>query len=149
MARPPILVATLLLLAALGTPAVAGAPALRVGTFRRTEVLVAYYRSAAWNKMLADKRAERDKAEAAADHDTARKLEAWGRLAQERAHRQLTGQAPLTDNGLLDQLAKALPQVAAQAKVHLIVERPLYHDDAVQTVDVTDLLTRHLPPPQR
>ncbi|MFC1805857.1 hypothetical protein ACFL09_02630 [Planctomycetota bacterium] len=146
MARPTPLLWTLLLLAALATPAVAGAPRLRVGTFRRTEVLVAYYRSAAWNKVLADKRAERDKAKAAGDKDKVAKLEAWGAESQHRAHRQLAGQATLDANGLLDHLKTVLPAVAAQAKVALIVEQPLFKDDSVEDIDVTAPIAKLLAP---
>ena len=153
MARPRTLASAICLLAGLATPALSGAvpspPAatkLRAGTFRRTEILVAYYRSAFWHKALTDKRAERDKAKANGDKPKAEQLEAWGAAAQHRAHRQLTGEVSLAANGLLDHLKKALPAVAAQAKIHLIVEQPLFNDDAVETIDVTDLIVKHFPP---
>ncbi|MFW6162557.1 MAG: hypothetical protein ACODAJ_07280 [Planctomycetota bacterium] len=140
-----------LCLAALALPAFAGQPqaaGLRVGTFRRAQVLVAYYRSATWQQILDAKRAERDQAEADGDADKVRRLEAWGDLAQERAHRQLAGLATLDANGLRDRLHQILPAVAQKAGVHVIVEQPLFHDDdAVTLIDVTAHIVNHLPPP--
>lgn len=139
----------IVLCVALSAVASGGEGALRVGTFRRAQVLVAYYRSAAWHTTLSAKRVERDKAKAAGDAEKVRELEAWGERAQELAHRQLAGLASLEANGLLDRLKKVLPGVAADARVHAIVEQPLFHDDAVELIDVTDRIAKHFPPPPR
>jgi hypothetical protein len=142
MSRSLVFLAGLLAAAA----ADAGESAVRVGTFRRAEVLVAYYRSAAWHATLEAKRKERDEAKAAGDAEKVQRLEAWAERAQELAHRQLAGLASLDANGLLDHLKTLLPAVAAKARVRLVVEQPLFRDEGVELVDVTALIAKGLPP---
>lgn len=116
---------------------------VRVGTFKRTELLVAFYRSAAWDKELRNMMAERDAAKARGDMEKVKEIEAKGRKSQEHAHKQLAGQASL-DN-ILAHLKDALPAVAKEAGVEVIVEKPLFATERAQLVDVTALLVKQLP----
>ena len=75
-----------------------------------------------------------------------KELEAKGAQAQELAHLQLAGKAPL-DN-IMAHLEKGLPGVAKEAKVPVIVEKPLYQAEGTELVDVTALLTKLLPEKQ-
>jgi len=120
---------------------------VRVGTFRRTELLVAFYRSKRWDQTLRNMMDERRKAKAAGNHVRVKELEAQGQALQERAHRQLAGKATLKE--IMEQLQPKLPDVAKQANVRLIVEKPLFHDASVEFVDVTDLLVKHFSPARK
>lgn len=120
------------------------APAkVRVGVFKRTELLVAFYGSAAWGKELRNMLAERDAAKARGDMEKVKEIEAKGRKSQEHAHMQLAGKASL-DN-ILAHLRDALPAVAKEANVEVIVEKPLFATERAELVDVTALLVKQLP----
>jgi hypothetical protein len=117
---------------------------LRVGTFQRTEVLVAFYHSEFWHHELQGMMAEAKKAKADGDQKKVADLEAKGAALQAEAHRQLTGKAPLTN--LLDHLKKEFAAVAKEGGVTLIVEEPLFRDPSIEVVDITPLLVKRLPP---
>ncbi|HLN32065.1 MAG TPA: hypothetical protein VK395_30320 [Gemmataceae bacterium] len=119
----------------------------RVGTFKRRELLVAFYHSKYWDTQLKDLMAQRDKAKSLGDQKKVAELEAAGAALQEEAHRQLLGKAPLTN--VLSQLKAELPAIAKEASVSLIVEEPLFQDKSVETVDITPLLIKRLPPVSR
>ena len=130
-------------LAAAGLFAAAGAipasaQAIRVGTFHKPSVVVAFYNSPTWSEVLKAKKAELQQAKAANDTKKAQDLDAWGNDQQDLAHRQLSGEAPITN--ILEALAPLLPGIAKTAQVSLIVPDLPYAGPAVQTVDVTDLL---------
>lgn len=122
----------------------AAEPIFRVGTFDRTDVLVAYYRSDIHARWLHELQRRRDAARAAGNAEQAREIEALGGESQEEAHRQLAGEAPLTN--VIEHLQPHWPAIAADAQVALIVEKPLYTDDAVQIVDVTEQIVDRLSP---
>jgi hypothetical protein len=113
---------------------------VRVGTFKRTEVVVAYYRSSIHDRFLQSLQADRDQAAAAGNQQRVKEIEAKGEAAQNLAHRQLAGEAALEN--ILDHLRKEFPQIAAEAGVKILVEQPLYIDPALKTVDVTDLIIK-------
>jgi hypothetical protein len=69
----------------------------RVGTFNRQAVVVAYYRSPQWAATLKEKQQELAEAKRANDHVKIQQLNAWGEQAQELAHEQLAGEAPITN----------------------------------------------------
>ena len=125
------------LLAAL---AVAQAPAqtVRVGTFHKPSIVVAFYRSPLWAESLKAKMAEMAVAKAANDTKKVQELDAWGNAHQETAHQQLAGEAPITN--ILEALAPGLPEIAKKARVAMIVADLPYADSSVETVDVTDML---------
>ena len=130
--------------AVLGAVVAPCAPAqtLKVGTFDKASVVVAFYRSPMWTAKLNVALAERDKAKAAGDEKKVTELSQWGQDQQDLAHRQLAGEAPL-DN-ILEMLKPTLPGIAARAHVGMIVSEIPWADSSVTTVDVTDLLLDEL-----
>ena len=120
-----------------------GGGPVRVGVFRREPLLVAYYGSTAHETALGRLRTERQKALDEGDAARAKKLEAEGAALQEMAHRQLAGEAPLTN--VLDALKPHLAEVSTAAGVSVVVESTVWHDDDVILVDMTDRLEALLP----
>jgi hypothetical protein len=120
--------------------AVSEAPAqpVRVGTFHKATIVVAFYRSPLWAESLKAKMAEMAAAKAANDTKKVQELDAWGNAHQETAHQQLAGEAPIAN--ILEALAPAWPEIAKKARVAMIVADLPYADSSVQTVDVTELL---------
>jgi hypothetical protein len=119
-------------------PALAQTPTVRVGTFHQPSLVVAFYRSPMWAERMKSAMQERERAKQANDTKKVAELEAWGSGQQELAHKQLEGEAPITN--ILEQLAGAFPVVAQKAQVALIVADVRYASGTVQTVDVTDHL---------
>ena len=119
--------------------AVAHAPAqtVRVGTFHKASIVVAFYRSPLWAENLKAKTAEMA-AKAANDTKKVQELDAWGKTQQETAHQQLAGQAPIAN--ILEALAPGLPDIAKKARVSMIVADLPYADSSVEKVDVTEML---------
>jgi hypothetical protein len=130
-------------LAAVGLAALLGAAPLcaqpkRIGTFDKRSIVVGYYRSQLWADILKAKRAEMAAAKKANDTKKIEELAPWGGAQQELAHRQLAGEAPITN--ILEALAPAFPEIARKAQVASIAADPPPANAEVQTVDVTDLL---------
>jgi hypothetical protein len=115
---------------------------LRVGTFDKASVVVAFYNSPYWSAKINAVLADREKAKAAGDEQKVAELSKWGQDQQELAHRQLAGDAGI-DN-IVEMLRPALPAVAAKAHVGMIVFDVPWSDNSVTTVDVTDLLLDEL-----
>jgi len=120
------------------TAGIAGARTIRVGTFHKPSVVVAFYGSPLWADTLKAKHAELAAAKKANDTQKMQELESWGGASQELAHRQLAGEAPITN--ILEALAPQLPELARKARVVLIAPDLPYADRTVQAVDITDLL---------
>jgi hypothetical protein len=120
--------------------AVAQAPAqtVRVGTFHKASIVVAFYRSPLWAESLKAKMAEMAAAKAANDTKKVQELDMWGNAGQETAHRQLAGEAPITN--ILEALAPGWPEIAKKARVAMIVADLPYADSSVEKVDVTEML---------
>jgi hypothetical protein len=112
--------------------------ASRVGVFERAPVLVAYYQSPVHAARLARLEQERDEALARGDRDAAAAVEARGAREQELAHARLAGEAPLGE--VLAAIESALPRIASEARVDVIVERPLWRAPRCELVDVTDAI---------
>ena len=117
---------------------------VRIGTFQRAKLLVAFYQSDRWDKHLREMMIQRDAAKAAGDEEKVKKIESEGVASQEVAHKQLAGEANL-DN-IFVHLQPVLSEIAKKANVQLIVEKPLFNDSTVEVVDVTDLLTEQFSP---
>src|ERR1039458_332338 len=132
-----VLAATVVVTAGLGS-----AQTIRVGTFHKPSIVVAFYRSPLWADALKAKLAELEVAKQAHDTSKVQDLEAWGNTQQELAPRQLSGDAPLTN--ILEALSPELPEIARRAGAHLMASDILFADPTVQTVDVTDLLLDYL-----
>jgi hypothetical protein len=130
----------LAMLALIPALAVAQAPAqtVRVGTFHKASIVVAFYRSPLWAETLKAKMAEIAAAKAANDSKKVQELGAWGNAQQERAHQQLAGEAPITN--ILEALAPGWPEIAKKARVTMIVADLPYADSSVEKVDVTEML---------
>ena len=118
------------------------AQTIRVGTFHKQSVVVAFYRSPLWADATKAKVAELDAARKANDAGKVQDLEAWGSAHQELAHRQLSGDAPITN--ILEALSPGLPEIARRAVVKLIAPDLPFADPTVEAVDVTDLLLDYL-----
>jgi hypothetical protein len=116
----------------------------RIGTFRRAELLVAFYHSAIWDKELQSLKNQLEKAKAEGDQKRVQEVESQGSALQERAHKQLTGEAPLTN--ILPYLQSAWKKVAKEAGVSVIIEQPVFYDESVELIDVTTLLVKEFPP---
>lgn len=116
----------------------------RVGTFQRKEVLVSFYGSAIWVRELESLRTELEEAKSQNDSKKVVDIELRGNTLQELAHRQLAGEAALTN--ILAHLESTLPTVAKEARVQIIVEQPIFRDNSIELVDVTPLLVKQFPP---
>ena len=117
---------------------------LHVGVFNRTDLLVAFYKSAAWDQYLQDLTKQRDEARAQGDEKRVKEIEEQGAKSQEHAHLQLAGKAPL-DN-IFEHISDKLPAVSRETGVSVIVEMPLYNTADVELVNVTEFLVKLLPP---
>src|ERR1039457_4440996 len=124
------------------TASLACAQTIRVGTFHKQSVVVAFYRSPLWADATKAKVADLDAARKANDAGKVQDLEAWGSAHRERAHRQLSGDAPITN--ILEALSPGLPEIARRAVVKLIAPDLPFADPTVEAVDVTDLLLDYL-----
>jgi hypothetical protein len=118
-------------------PAALTAPAGVTGTFDRTSIVLAYYRSPLWSAILADRRFELENVKAAKDEARARELEKYGEESQELAMKQLTGKAPL-DN-IVAVLRPEFKELSSKMKLTGVVESSVA-DPKDATVDVTSLL---------
>jgi len=87
----------------------------RVGTFDQTSIVIAYYRSPLWSDTLKAKQAELKEAEKAGNTAKADALKAWGGESQELAHKQLAGEAPITN--IMDALKPAFAEIEKSAHV--------------------------------
>lgn len=110
----------------------------RVGIFDKPSVVVAYYRSPMWADVLRAKRAERDAASKSGDSKKVEELDAWGPAQQDLAHRQLAGEAPITN--ILEALQPAFAEIAKTAHLDRILTGPPPAGGHFETVDVTDQL---------
>jgi hypothetical protein len=124
-------------MAILATP-LAVAQNVKVGTFHKASIVVAFYRSQMWADTLKPKLAELQEAKNANDTKRVQELESWGNNHQETAHQQLAGTAPITN--ILEALRPAWPDIARKAQVPLIVADLPFADNTIETVDVTGLL---------
>jgi hypothetical protein len=114
-----------------------------VGTYRRTELLVAFYASTTFQSQLQGLREERDAALAKGDTAAAQSFERQGEALQELAHQQLAGKA-LLDN-VMAALKDAIPVVQKELGVTRLVEETEEVPAGVKAVDATAALTTHLP----
>ena len=114
------------------------AQTVKVGTFDKTSITVAFYRSPVWAGVMKQKLTELEEARKVNDKNKIEELEHWGSSHQETAHKQLADEAPLTN--IMEALQPAFSEIAAKGHLAVIVSGPAYTDKAVETVDITDLL---------
>lgn len=116
----------------------------RIGVFKRTDLLIAFYKSVAWDQHLKDLMKQRDQAREKGDKKKVKQIEQQGAKSQQLAHQQLAGQAPLSN--IFAQIEKKLPEVCEESGVCAIVEKPIYSKKHVELVDITERLVKLLPP---
>jgi hypothetical protein len=122
---------------------------LRIGTFDSRAVVLAYGNSALGRERLTGLRADLEKAKADGDSKRAEQLEAEGRHLQDLMHLQVFSNGSASN--VLERITEALPAIAREAGVDLIVSQweLAYVTDAVQRVDVTARLVEHLQPSEQ
>ncbi len=126
---------------------------LRVGTFDSRAVALAYYRkfyrSPEFVAGLKKLKEEHDKANAAGDHEKAKKLEAEGRAGQEHSHSQVFGSAPIDE--ILAKVKDQIPEIAKRAGADLIVSKwsVTYRSPGAEFVDVTEPMAKLFQPDEQ
>jgi hypothetical protein len=108
-----------------------------VGTFDKTSIVLAFYRSPLWAAILADRRFELNAVKAANDTARAKELEKYGAESQDLAMNQVMGKAPI-DN-ILAVLQPEFKELSSRMKLSAIVDSSAA-DPKAATVDVTSLL---------
>jgi hypothetical protein len=106
--------------------------------------VVAWIRSAEHARELDALVAARDAAAKAGDARKVAECERRGAEAQDLVHRQLAGEAGIDD--ILARLRGDYPEILSRAKVQRIVAEGEDVDEAVELVDVTDLLVERFHP---
>lgn len=128
-------------------------PTIVVGTFDSRAIAIAHVQSDGFRDFLAAKKAEvaRDleQARAAGDDELVASLESLGPTMQKRLHEQGFGTAPVDD--IIEQIEDALPGIAAEAGVDVIVSkwRLAYSSPTARFVDVTGPLAAVFNPNER
>lgn len=110
---------------------------VKIGVYDSRGVAIAYGRSAEFQDRMTKLRSDYEEAKAKKDDKRTKELEQQGQWTQVRLHQQGFSTAGVHD--ILAQVADALPGVAREAGVVLIVskwEMP-YADPSIETVDVT------------
>jgi hypothetical protein len=142
-----------LLLVGMGTPQMTGAPAVlvatgvRVGTFQRSSLIMAFYRSAFWSAKLSELMVQRNQAATKGDLATIDKVEGQIRAMQELAEKQLAGKEPIEN--ILEQFKPMWAEIAREANVQLIIEDPLFQAPNTPLQDITPYLLKRFPPKPR
>jgi hypothetical protein len=122
---------------------------LRVGVYDSRGIAIAYMNSERWDKILKEKLAALEQAKKANDTEKVKELEAWGPAAQEHAHQQGFGMAPVHE--YLEVVKDQIPSVAKAAGVEVIVskwELDYLAPDA-ETADVTMELAKLFNPREK
>ncbi|HVO51068.1 MAG TPA: hypothetical protein VMV60_08755 [Thermoanaerobaculia bacterium] len=113
------------------------AQGIRVGTFHRPSIVVAYTRSRLKAEtVMKPKLAEMQAAKAANDSKKVDELNQWGRAQQELVHGQLAGERPIDD--IVEALKPGFSEIASRAGVVLIAPDVAFAAPGVELVDVTD-----------
>lgn len=122
---------------------------LRVGIFDSRAIAIAYGNSEEWNRHLRDLKSEHDKAKAAGNEKRAKEIETEMGNRQKLAHKQAFGTWPVGE--FLDTVKGKIPDVAAAAKVDLIVSKwdVVFKAPSVELVDVTEPLVKLFNPSER
>jgi hypothetical protein len=115
----------------------AAKPRMKIGVYDSRGIAIAYARSADFGESMARLRADYEQAKAKGDSAQVKKLGQEGPWMQVRLHQRGFSTAGAGD--LLAKVADALPGVALEAGVVLIVSRweMPYQDASVEVVDVT------------
>ena len=109
----------------------------QIGVFNRQAIVVAYYRSPQWADQLKQHQAQLDQAKKDKDKTKVKELSSWGQDAQDRAHQQLIGKAPIDD--ILAVIKPGIDQIEKSANLERLVPAPAA-DATEAKVDVTGQL---------
>ncbi|TFG65900.1 MAG: tetratricopeptide repeat protein [Gemmatimonadales bacterium] len=112
----------------------------RIGTFDSRAVAIAYYRSTEFQDSVGDLRTELEEAKASGDEFRVGELEAYGPAMQHRMHQQAFSIGSVME--IMDQISDALPELAREAGVSVIVSQweVTYANSAADFVDLTPQL---------
>lgn len=124
-------------------------PSMRIGVYDSRGIAVAYARSAEFQQKAAKMHGDYEEAKSKGDDKRIKELEKQGPWTQVRLHQQGFSTAGVTD--IVAKVAGALPGVAREAKVVLIVskwEMP-YRDPSIEIVDVTLPIARLFKPDEQ
>lgn len=130
------------------TPA-SGAQKVRIGVFDSRMVALAYYNSDEHRKFTQDLMTQLKAAKAANDTAKIADLEFRGPALQNLMHYQVFSNASIPN--VMEKLAPALPKIAADAQVSVIVSKwdVAFHRPDVEYVDVTDALVARFNPNEK
>lgn len=115
---------------------------LTVGIFNPSFLVETFYRSEVWKKKVQDLMSARRNAAVASDSLKVDQIDQQLTGMQSLAQRQLAGTAPLTN--IYDALKNDWPAIAAEAKVDIIVEPPIYLVPGATLTDVTPVMVKYL-----
>ena len=120
------------------------APAkLKVGLFNRVKLLKAFYSSEIWAQHMQKIFDEYTAAEKIDDRTKMVEMRARTRALEDFSKKQLKGGAPLTN--IFEYIWTQFPEIAKEAGVDMILEKPLYRSKNIEVVDVTQLLCDKFP----
>lgn len=120
---------------------------LRIGTYDNRSVAVAYVHSSFLQDIHRNLKTEFDQAEAAGDKAKQEAIKLRGKTLQQLHHHQGFSRAPVDD--ILKHIESKLPQIAQKAGVDMIAWQIDYISDAVEVVDVTDLIVAEFQPTEK
>lgn len=115
------------------SPSQSTAQTARVGDFDRQVIALAYYRSPLWAAELKQHREELAEAKRVNDTEKIRSLNQWGGEAQELAHQQVFGNAPIPN--ILEALKPALAAIEKEQNLSDVV--PV--EDPGKSADMVDV----------
>jgi len=120
------------------------APAkLKVGLFSRVKLLKTFYSSEIWAKHMQKIFDEYTAAEKRDDRKKMVEMRARTRALEDFSKKQLKGGAPLTN--IFEYIWTQFPNIAKEAGVDMIVEKPLFRSKNIEVVDITQLLCDKFP----
>jgi hypothetical protein len=122
---------------------------MKIGVYDSRGIAIAYARSAEFQQRMAKLRSDHEEAKAKGDDKRMKELEQEGAWGQVRLHQQGFSTAGVTS--IMTKVADALPGIAREAGVVLIVskwEMP-YVDPSVEVLDVTLPIARLFKPDEQ
>lgn len=121
-------------------------PGCKFGIFDSRAVAMAYYRSEAFSKYIAEQHSELKKAKEELNESRIKELSEMGPAIQAKAHQQGFGNAPVDD--IIKRIEKELPEIAKEAGVDLIISKWEidYLAPGARCIDITHLMVKPFAP---
>lgn len=116
---------------------------IKVGVFSRSTLLKAFYSSEIWAKRMQKIFDEYLEAEKRDDRKKMVEMKARTRALEDFSKKQLKGGAPL--NNIFEYIWTQFADIAKDAGVDLIVEKPLYRSKNIELVNITQFLCDKFP----